>query len=100
MQEFTRMRGLIKVNLRDTWVAQSVKHPTLGFGSGHGLMVNEIEHQIGLYIDSRSLLGILSLFLSLPLPHGCSLSLKGNKLRKMNLQDGKQCNANFLRKQL
>ena len=22
------------------WVAQSVKHPTLGFGSGHGLTVS------------------------------------------------------------
>ena len=28
---------------RGTWVAQLVKHPALDFGSGHDLMVGEIE---------------------------------------------------------
>ena len=30
--------NLIFIN-RGTWVARSVKHPTLGFGSGHDLLV-------------------------------------------------------------
>ena len=34
------------------WVAQSVKHPTLDFGSGHGLTVCEFEPCIGLCADS------------------------------------------------
>ena len=29
--------------MKDAWVTQSVKHPTLGSGSGHDLRVN---HQI------------------------------------------------------
>ena len=33
-------------------MAQSVKHPTLDFGSGHDLMVCEIEPRIGLCTDS------------------------------------------------
>ena len=28
------------------WVAQLVKHPTLGFGSGHSLTVHEFEFHI------------------------------------------------------
>ena len=31
-----------KIN-RGAWVAQSVKCPTLGFGSGHDLVVSEFE---------------------------------------------------------
>ena len=34
-------------------MAQSVKHPTLDFGSGHDCMVCGIEPCIGLCIDSR-----------------------------------------------
>ena len=34
------------------WVAQSVKCPTLGFGSGHGLMVREFEPCVRLLADS------------------------------------------------
>ena len=33
---------------RGTWVAQSVKCPTLGFGSGHDPMGGEIEPHVGL----------------------------------------------------
>ena len=33
------------------WVAQSVKRPTLDFGSGHDLMVPEIGPHIGLHAD-------------------------------------------------
>ena len=34
-------------------MAQSIKHPTLSFGSGHDLMVYEIEPCISLHADSR-----------------------------------------------
>ena len=33
-------------------MAQSVKHPTLVFGSGHDLTVREFEPRIGLLADS------------------------------------------------
>ena len=38
-----------------TWVAQSVKHLTLGFGSGHHLTIHEFEPLIGLCADSLEL---------------------------------------------
>ena len=44
-------QGTIKVR-RDTWVSQSVKHLTLGFGSGHDLMVYEFETRIRLCANS------------------------------------------------
>ena len=31
-----------------TWVAQSVKHSTLDFGSGHDLTVGKFEPHVGL----------------------------------------------------
>ena len=37
---------------RGTWVAQSVKHLTLGFGSGHDLVTHKFEPRIGLCADS------------------------------------------------
>ena len=37
---------------RDTWEAQSVKHLTLGVGSGHDLMVRGIEPHVGLCVDN------------------------------------------------
>ena len=36
----------------DSWAAQSVKCPTLDFGSGHNLMVREFKPCVGLYADS------------------------------------------------
>ena len=36
---------------RGSWVAQSVERPTLGFDSGHDLMVCEFEPHIGLCTD-------------------------------------------------
>ena len=33
---------------RGDWVAQSFKHPSFGFGSGHDLTVLEIEPHVGL----------------------------------------------------
>ena len=61
-------------------VQASVKHPTLGFGSGHDLMVCEFEPHVGLCADGASLLGIVSLPLSLcPSPTlALSVSIKIN----------------------
>ena len=56
-------------------MAQSVKQPTLEFGSGHDLTVCEIEPHVKLYADSADPPGILSLPLSAPSPLACSLSL-------------------------
>ena len=42
----------MKTLWRGAWVAQSVKRPTLGFGSGHGLTVGGFKPQIGLRADS------------------------------------------------
>ena len=42
----------LKTDVRGTWVTQSVKHPPLGFGSGHDLVVGEFEPHIGLCADS------------------------------------------------
>ena len=62
---------------RGAWVAQSVKHPALGFGSGRDLIVHEFEPHVRFH-TVQSLLGILSLPLSLPLS-ACALSLSQNK---------------------
>ena len=37
---------------QNEWVAQSVKHLTLVFGSGHGLTVHEITLHTGLHANS------------------------------------------------
>ena len=49
-------KGHLKMILlgRGAWVAQSVKRPTLGFGSGHDLTVREFEPCIGLCADSSA----------------------------------------------
>ena len=51
-------------------MAQSMKCPTLDFGSGHDLMVCEVGSALVVW----SLLGIFSRALSLPLPGALSLS--------------------------
>ena len=66
-----------------TWVAQSVKRLTLDFGSGHGLMLREIEPRIGFCEDSAEPDWGVSLPLS-PLPplmHSLSLSLSLSLMR-------------------
>ena len=65
--------------VRGAWLAQSLKQPTLDFGSGRDLTVREFEPHIGLCAHSVSLLGILCLPVSLPLPASLSLALKMNK---------------------
>ena len=64
-----------------TWVVQVVKRLTFDFGSGHDLMVLEFEPPSGSELTAQSLLGILSLPLSLPLPPFLSLP-RMNKLKK------------------
>ena len=67
-----------------TRVAQSVKHPTLGFGSGHDLPVRGIEPPVGLCPGSvEPAWDFPSLFLCLcPCPaHAVSDSLKIRKSR-------------------
>ena len=65
-------------------MAQLVKCLALDFGSGHDLMVGGFKPTSGSALAASSLLGILSLFLSLPLSHlyalSVSLSQKINKL--------------------
>ena len=52
---------------------------------GHELAVGEFQPHTGLRADSGRLLGILSLFpLSAPPPLVLSVSLKTNKLKKIN----------------
>ena len=47
-----KMNPWRSLSMRDTWVAQSVRHPTLGFRSGHDLKVCETEPYIRLWTDS------------------------------------------------
>ena len=60
-------------------MAQSVKRPTLGLGSGHDLTVHEVEMHLGLCTDGTepawdSVSPSLSLSLSAPSPLALSLS--------------------------
>ena len=60
---------------RGVWVAQSAKHPTLDFGSGHDLIVREFEPHIRLCTDgAEPAWDSLSLSLSAPPLLALSLS--------------------------
>ena len=59
---------------RGTWLARSVKCPTLGFSSSHDLTVREFEPHIGLRADSVEPAGG-----SLSLPVSRSLSVPLSK---------------------
>ena len=59
-------------------MAQSVKHLTLGFGSGHDLTVLKVEPCIGLQSDSVELAWD-SLFPSLSAPPQLALSVSLSK---------------------
>ena len=60
-------------------MAQLVKHPTLDLGSGHDLTVCELSPVSGSALRVWTLLGILSLPLSLSVPLLLSLSLSQKK---------------------
>ena len=63
--------------MRGTWVAQSVKCPTLGFSSVYDLTVHEFELPLGSVLAAWSLGFTFTLSLLVPLPctHTLSLSL-------------------------
>ena len=87
MVEALFMSHAIKIS--SAWVAQSIKHSTLDFGSGHDLMVHEIEpHKPRSRVcadsrepawDSLSLSWDSPLFLPLPLVLSFSLKINKNK---------------------
>ena len=62
-------------------MAQLVKHPTLGFGSGHDLTAGGLKPASGFMLMVQSLLGILCLPLSAPPLLRLSLNLS-NKIIK------------------
>ena len=65
---------------QSTWVAQSVKGPALGFGSGHDLTVRETDSHLGFCADSmESAWDSLPPSLSAPPPLAYSLSLSLSK---------------------
>ena len=67
-----------------TWVAQSVKYLTLGFGSGHDLMVCEVKPHIRLCTD-RTCPRLCLLFCAhangykIPLGHSLAIAEMGKK---------------------
>ena len=72
-----------------TWVAQSVKRPTLGFASGHDLTVS--LSPTGSALTAQSLLEILSPTLSAPTPLlSLSLSLKIKQKNNLNFLNKKK----------
>ena len=72
------------------WVAQVIKHLTLDFGSGRDLTICEFDPHIGLWAETRSMLGIL--FAPPPLTHTLTLSLISNLFLKscLNYPDDAQ----------
>ena len=62
-------------------MASLVKCLTLDFGSGHDPTVVRSSPVLGSLLAAWNLSGILSLSLSLPIPHSCVVSLK-IKLKK------------------
>ena len=71
-------------------MAQSVKHPTLDFGSGHDLMVRELEPHIGLGAD-RAETAWDSLSLCSSPTCGLSLSLSQKKKKSQRKRKMKNC---------
>ena len=73
-------------------MAQSVKRPTLGFGSGHDLTVREFDLRVGLCADSlEPAWDSLSLSLSAPplLALSVSLSHTINFKKKKTIHEGR-----------
>ena len=73
-----------------------MKHPTLGSSSGHDLMDHGFKPASGSVLTVWSLLGILSLLLSLPLLCSFCLSLKINKLEKYFFKNGHNPSMYFM----
>ena len=76
----TVMTNAKKLSLKSwgAWVPRSVKHPTLGFGSGHDLTIHGFEPRVGLRADSTESAWD-SLFLSFCPSSAHALFLSQNK---------------------
>ena len=76
-------------------MAQSVKHPTLDLGSGHDLMVHEIESQVVLCTDSiEPAWDSLSPSLSVPLSmHSLSLFFSLSPNESINFKRKRKSNS-------
>ena len=75
----TNHETLLKIDNRGALVAQSVECLTLDFGSGHDLMVCEIEPHVRRHVLRAQSLLVPFLPLSLPLTHWYSLCLSLSK---------------------
>ena len=73
-----------QVQLRGTWVAQSVECPTFGLGSGHDLWYRSLSPTSSSALTAWSLLGILSPFFSTPPLLALCIFLKINKNKLKN----------------
>ena len=77
---------MVKIFCRGAWVAQSVKCPTLDFGSSHDLTVHEIKPHVGLCTDrgkpAWDSIPSLSLCPSLTCDHSLSQDKEINILKK------------------
>ena len=82
---FLNLNNTLKSKLSGAWVAQSVKHPTLDFGSCHDPRIVGSNPASGSTLTAWKLLGILSLSLSLPLPLSPARALSLSKIKKKNL---------------
>ena len=83
------LHSLSLSQIHEQWgacVLQPVKHPTPDFGSGHDLMVHEIEPCVRLRTGSMEpAWASLSLFLCCSPTCALSLSLIINKFKKLNI---------------
>ena len=69
-------------------MGSAVKHPTLGFRSGHDLTVHEFDPQVGLYADTvEPVSDSVSPSLSAPFPLAVYLSLKNKQTSKIEYTD-------------
>jgi len=73
-----------RTTIRGAWVAQSVKRPTLGFGSGRDLSIMRSSPKSG-WCSVWSLLETLSPSPSAPPPCSLSLPKKKNKTTMINM---------------
>ena len=84
-QEFELKPWILGLEVRTwgAWVAQSVEHPSLGFDSGHKLIVRGFKPNIGICAGSvEPAWDSFSLSLSLSAPTVCALSLSLSKINK------------------
>ena len=79
--------NIYRSKIRDAWVAQSDKHQTPDFDSGHDLVAHEIKPRVGLCTDSAepawdSLSLTLLCLCTSSLSHSLALSLSNENFKK------------------